>query len=339
MKRSYQYIAVILTSSFIAASCIRDIEFRGSEADPKIVVYSLLQPDSVITVSVARSHTVFDERYVPEQITDAVVRLYQDNVLLGTLTYVAPEPQPGYYQVTPYSKYVSDEIKPVYGSTYRIEVEEEGLAPVSAETKLPAQVPVIRIDTMETVQQEGNVVLITKIKFCDPAGTDNLYRLKVWSKTGVYFGDKTVPYDPMQPVFVNNMDCSYATSDEPLITPQQEDDVFGMFLQNSYNLFTDELISGKEYDLTLKINQVSHNADYFEFSHIYIELQSLTEGLYLYLRSYAAHRQTRENFLAEPVLVYTNIYNGLGVFGALSASFDTIRIGEYPVEGVRYEVR
>ena len=47
--------------------------------------------------------------------------------------------------------------------------------------------------------------------------------------------------------------------------------------------------------------------------------------------------QTNDAFITEPVLVYTNIENGLGVVGAMSSSTVTLKIGEYPVDGVTYE--
>ncbi|MGB3922882.1 MAG: DUF4249 family protein, partial [Bacteroidales bacterium] len=60
---------------------------------------------------------------------------------------------------------------------------------------------------------------------------------------------------------------------------------------------------------------------------------------YLYLQSYSVYGQTEGNPLAEPVPVYTNIINGLGIVGALSFSQDSLKIGEYPVEGVQYEMQ
>ena len=41
-------------------------------------------------------------------------------------------------------------------------------------------------------------------------------------------------------------------------------------------------------------------------------------------------------FLVEPVLVYSNIENGLGVFGAASNTIERINYGHYPVDGVYY---
>jgi hypothetical protein len=339
MKRILLYLPVLAILTLLTVACTEEIQFTGEKIDPKIVIYSLLQPENVITVSVAKSHAVFEERYVPKQITDAVVKLYRDGEFMETLTYVAPEPLSDYYQAVPYSEYVSQGVKPVYGSTYRIEVEIAGIKKASGEARLPDIIPVIGLDTTEDLQAEGNLLLEAKVRFSDPGGKNNFYRIAARSSEGLYYGDKTVPWSPEIPVTIYEADISYASDNDPVITPRKEEqDLFDMQVQNTYHIFSDDLISGKEYGLTLEINHRRPDTDYYEFSLFNFELQSITEDLYMYLRTSSAHMQTNDAFITEPVLVYTNIENGLGVVGAMSSSTVTLRIGEYPVDGVTYEV-
>lgn len=337
MKKLIIYFPAVMVLLLSSTSCESVIEFKGSEAEPKTVIYSLLHPDSLIRVSVAVSHAVFEERYEPKQIKDAVVRVFRDGLLIETLAYVPPGPRPDWYPADSYSRYMSLTNRPDYGSTYRIEVEIPGLSTATGEAILPEPVPVIRIDTGSVISEWGEKQLEVKVKFRDPAGVENLYRLTARGKGGEYFGNKEEPYLPFNPVVVTETDLSYGVWGEPLITPKQEDDIFGMYLQNTYSLFSDELIAGKEYDLTLRYNYKRLDTDYNEFTHSYFMLHSISRDLYLYLKSFSAHTQTRENFLAEPVMVYTNIINGLGVVGAMSTYTDSLKIGEYPVEGVFYE--
>lgn len=337
IKRVMKYIPVLIAIAFAAGSCESEIKFRGEGTDPKIVIYSLLHPDSLIRVSVGVSHAVFDERYVPKQIQNAVVRVFRDGALLETLRYVTPGARPDWYPDDPYSRYESETYRPDHGSVYRIEVEIPGYNTASGEAVLPETVPIIRIDTTSTVTEWGERLLVVKVKFRDPAGKENHYRMTARGIAGTYYGNKGEPYTPFSPVRVTESDLSYGVLGEPLITPKQEDDIFGMYLQNTYSLFTDELVAGKEYDLTLRYNYKRPDTQYFEFEHMYFMLHSLSHDLYLYLKSLSAHMQTRENFLAEPVMVYTNVANGLGVVGAMSTSSGLFRAGEYPVDGVNYE--
>jgi len=339
MKKLIIYVASVVVMLISSISCESVIEFKGSEAEPKTVIYTILQPDSLITVSVAESHAVFEERYEPGQITDAVVRLYRDGEFMETLTYVPAEPVPDYYPANPYSKYVSQVTRPVHGSTYRIEAELTGMGKASGEARLPDPVTITGIDTSTVLNEWGERQIIVKLRFRDPAGTENLYRLSARAINGIYTGDKEEPISPLMPVVVTETDISYGAYSEPLISPKQEDDIFGMYLQNTYNLFTDELISGKDYSLTLQYGYRYPDIEYYEFDHACFSLHSISRDLYLYLQSYSAHIQTRDNFLAEPVLVYTNVTGGLGVVGAMSTSADSVKIGEYPVDGVVYEYR
>jgi hypothetical protein len=338
MYRMIKYINVAAVTLFSLSSCESIIEFKGEVTGPKIVIYALLQPDSLVTVSIAEGHSVFERKYEPRQITDAVVRLYKDGTLTETLAYVPPEPQPDYAPASQYSRYVSNDIKPGFGSTYMIEVEVPGLGTASGKTQLPAPVPITGIDTLAKTADWGEKHLVVKLNFRDPEGEENLYRLTARELEGMYDGDRNEPYSPEIPVSVIENDISYGTYGEPLIAPRREDDIFGMYLNNSYYLFTDELIAGKEYTLTMEYRHSQPDTSYYEFSHLYFMLQSVSRDLYLHLQSYSAHMQTNDNFLAEPVPVYTNITNGLGIVGAMSTSVISLKRGEYPVEGVYYDL-
>lgn len=340
MKRLRSFLPLALFMLSAATACESDIEFKGSEVEPKIVIYSLLNPDSLVAVTIAESRAVFDTRYEPRQISDASVRLYRDGELIEILQYVPGDPVPHYYPADPYSRYVSMSHKPVPGSTYRIEVDIDGLESAWGETGLPELVPVMSVDTGSvTFGDYGGEVKI-KMKFRDPADTHNYYRLTARALTGIYQGSPDEPYDPAFPVIVYESDIGYGSLSEPLIAPQQEDDMFGMYMRNDFYLFMDELIDGKEYSLTLGYNYPGPpDTDHYEFMHAYFSLHAITRDIYLYLRSYSAQRQTIDNFLAEPVPVYSNVTGGLGVVGAETVSTGELKAGDFPVEGVYYDFR
>jgi hypothetical protein len=339
MNRHKRYPAVLVIMALTVISCETDIIYKGPETEPKPVIYALLRPDSLVTVTVSKSHPVFDVPYIPGQITDATVRLYRDDTLLETLTYQAPEAAPDWAPVSPYSRYVSATYKPEYGHRYRVEVEVPGLPMAYGEASLPTPVTVEVADTSSSLAEWGYRVLTVKLRFRDPAGEDNFYRITANSLRGIYYGNRDVPYDNETAVTVYEDDISYGILSDPLITPRQEDDIFGMTVANAYYLFLDELIAGKEYLLQFTYEGGYPDRSYYEFLHAWFRLSTITEDLYLYLKSYAAHRQTNDNFLAEPVPVYTNITNGLGVVGAMSTTVDSVAVGEYPVDGVLYDIR
>lgn len=337
MRKMIKYLPASALLALALISCETTIDYKGPETEPKTVIYALLHPDSLVSVSVAESRSVFKVPWKPRQIPNAVVRLYRDGELLETLKYKEPEPLPDYAPPNPYSKYVSQTIKPEYGHIYRIEAEVPGFKKAYGEAKLPSPVTAEVTDTSSRDAGYGYREMTVRVKFRDPAGEENYYRVSADVLQGTYFGDKQAPYDPMVPVTLQESDISYGSLSDPLIAPRQEDDFFDMYMPNRYYLFKDDLIPGKEYSLKLTYNGFYPRTDYYEFLYAWFRLNTITRDLYLYLQSYSAHTQAQDNFLAEPVPVYTNVSGGLGVVGAMSTVSDSLKIGEYPVEGVPYE--
>ncbi|NLE36339.1 MAG: DUF4249 domain-containing protein [Bacteroidales bacterium] len=320
-----------------AIACETVIDYKGPETEPKVVIYALLHPDSLVKVTISESHTVFQVPWQPRQIKDATVRVYRDGELLETLTYVEPPPVPDYYPLNPNSQYISFTTKPEYGHIYRIEAEVPGFAKAYGETQLPVPVAVEVADTSSQLMGYGYREMTVKLKFRDPGVSENYYKVSATTMWGIYRGDKSGPYNPESAVSVSEIDISYGFGSDPLISPRQDDDLFDMSVPNNYNIFSDELISGKEYTLRCASKIDYPDTDYYEFVHRLYRLSTITKDLYLYLQSYAAYSYTNDNFLAEPVPVYTNITNGLGVVGAMSTMSASVKIGDFPVDGVNYE--
>ncbi len=343
MKKALLYLPLVAALVLLNQSCEDTIEFKGRETEPKIVLYSILQPDSLVTVTISKSHSIMDYKYEPAQITNAMVRLYRDGEFVENLTYVAPPLQSEYEDPVPYSKYVSQEVTPIQGCTYRIEADVPGLKSVAGETSLPGSVPIVQIDT--SVEYDASwgewessryINMYTKVRFIDPAEVENYYMVSISQKRGGYLGDTSVPFNPDTRVGVDEEESFFGDNEEPLLSPDRGEDVFGMYISNVFSAFSDELISARQYDLNLKINYEEPDTSYYEFIHFDVKLHTITEDLYLYLQSYSAHIQTDGDFFSEPVVVYTNVENGLGIVGAKVTSNAVIEVGRYPVEGVLY---
>jgi hypothetical protein len=344
MKKITVNILVVAVLTIISGSCEEIIEFKGVDAEPKIVLYSKFELNKEISLTLARSYAIFDATFRPAQISNAVVKLYRDGEYAATLTYKpAQAPQYG-YPPDPISTYIATGISPEPGSLYRIEAEVPGLPPVWAEVSLPEPVAIVSIDTTmtkrvyeDTYYSHTDILIKAKVRFSDPADKENYYRITVMSLSGSYSGQKNMPYDPEMPVMVHYNTVWYPAANDPLINPQREDDLFGSPQENRYSLFSDELISGRSYELKLDMAFSARDTTLYEFTHFIVDLQSISKDLYLYLISSSAHERSKDNPLAEPVIVYSNVNNGLGVIGAVTSSRSTIKYGQYPVTGVKYE--
>ena len=78
-------------------------------------------------------------------------------------------------------------------------------------------------------------------------------------------------------------------------------------------LFDDEMFNGTEKEILIDF------FDYKSFEYT-LELTSVSESYYTYIRSLRAHYDNQDQFIfaGEPVQVFTNIENGLGVLGSMS---------------------
>ena len=111
---------------------------------------------------------------------------------------------------------------------------------------------------------------------------------------------------------------------------------------SNYTLFSDQLFNGKEYELDFFLpNSMPYKliqADTLKggFYWIYVELQSLSKDVYLYIKSIDGADNITNGLFNEPYQVYSNIKNGIGIWGTYSSSIDTLKVGVYPIEGVEY---
>lgn len=186
------------------------------------------------------------------------------------------------------------------------------------------------------------------MKFADPADEVNFYRLVINYRIGKNQWYRNTDGDTIKLVQV--MDYIYSNSaiasDDPVFSTNENADemLLGSTNQSGLTIFSDALLNGKAYNLTFYLNE---NIFYYfrekgmdttrgDFYRVTIELQSLTKDTYYYFKSLGSFNWISQGFLTEPVLVYSNINNGIGIFGAFSSSINTIQNGEYPIEGISY---
>ena len=93
-------------------------------------------------------------------------------------------------------------------------------------------------------------------------------------------------------------------------------------------MLSDQGINGETYNLKLQHYTVS-DADTTDIAgiHGYLYLKSVTKDYYWYQRSINNYYNSEGNPFAEPVVIYTNITNGRGIFYGSSA--DSFRFDIY----------
>jgi len=116
--------------------------------------------------------------------------------------------------------------------------------------------------------------LVAKVRFDDPGGRDNYYMVSAGRKTVIITVIQRT-WSPGSSVSVTENDLYLGADDEPLIAPNLNEDPLGIY-SNNFRVFTDELIGGRQYDLTLKLSYMKPDTAHYEFSCSQIYLQSIT---------------------------------------------------------------
>ena len=81
-------------------------------------------------------------------------------------------------------------------------------------------------------------------------------------------------------------------------------------------LFSDHLFDGKSY--SLRGNFQTYDLTSADSAVVELRLHTISESYYKYLKSRQAHFDTKENLLAVPVIVYSNVEEGTDFLGGYS---------------------
>ena len=138
------------------------------------------------------------------------------------------------------------------------------------------------------------------LTFKDPGETKNYYEVKVL-QDGYYIRNQ----DTIR--FVNNLFV------EP-IDPAQSNDNFN----GASKLLDDNLFNGKNHVFRMRLRSYRFNQQ--ESTRVRVILQSVTESYYRYFATQSLQNNTSGDPFAQPVQVFTNVENGLGIFAGYSTS-------------------
>ena len=357
MKNKTIYLLLIVLSQM---SCTQFIDLNDDSIEPILVLNSVITPDSTIKVEVYRNASIYEVKKMA--VKNAEILLYENGQELDKLKleyHVTENPyyeEEGGEQFDTTFFYTSANAIAKQGCSYKITASAPGFDAVSAETTIPAPMPILRIDTSsiyqyfyDSINTYGNESLIFNfdILINDQANTENYYRLVMCIENGRLRTD-TTGVEPIDYIMVSDWGSESFKTQSAVFTTQNEDansNIIGA-PQNKYKIFNDELFDGKEYPLKVSdengtnwygsTNETRYKMHKGEFYRFTFYLHSITKATYLYYKSFEMQLFYNDMPFVEPVTVYSNVDNGAGVFGSYSASKYEVTFGEYPVEGMEY---
>ena len=192
------------------------------------------------------------------------------------------------------------------GDQLRFEVRSSEFDNATAEVTVPKSPQVISFDTVRTEvsPDDYEVKLRFALQLNDPAG-NNYYNL--------YPKDALSSFTSSDPVFTD------LTAVDDIENLFGENEYYG---RGQYNLFTDKFFDGSEYTLTMETYwYLGEEYEYYQ-EPFTLEVTCMDSNFYQYFRSYRAYSNNDPESLigmfTEPVQVYSNVKNAVGVVAAQS---------------------
>lgn len=298
MKTLYknQLLSLLIMATVLLASCEKTINVNVPPYAHKLVVNCNTMTGDELFISVSKSAQIKDRKNHPDLvINDAVVKLYIDGAYAETLNYDSAQGyQSGHYTHA--------------GGVYTIKVSAAGYDDVAATVTAPPAVAITGITRVPYARkdQDGNEQDALTLTFSDPPVAGDYYIIKV---NGIM--DSTFYYNSN--FCVNSPDAGVETNASDLVDANTCLDNNGIFLR-------DDLFNGQRKELKLYVQSMVIQPQYNGVDSVYasIELLHVTEAYFRYLKSNKVADESNGNPFSEPVNVYSNITNGLGIFAIVS---------------------
>lgn len=305
-------IIISVAVIFILSSCEKKLDIDIPDGQKHIVLNGIINPDCLIQVSVSKSQNILDNDDI-QYLTDADVKLYKNDEFIENLIHS----DSGLFKST---------VFPEIGANYRINVDYDNLTSVYAHNTLKNPVDIFSVDTViEVHTQNGGgedpyqeYEIHYKIKIDDNGNTNDYYFLAL-SRISPYY-----EYIGEEYIFMGYVEYPeyYDTNDPVLRGSNNEFTLDGM----QGKVFSDELFNGTQHTIDISTNiyyEVFKDKSEQEYL-VNIKLLTVTEEIYRYITSYNLNQQSKYDPFAQPVQIYTNIENGLGLFSGYTMYVDSL---------------
>jgi len=277
-----------------------DVPYSGD----KMVLNAVQSPKGPWTIELTKTRYILDPRTTFEfpPVSGAVVTLFEED---GT-SHILPESTPGYYWIDRY---------PEEGKKYRIVAKANGYNDIGAETSVPKAVKIIDIKWDSTSVQvidpalpyyeqyysRGNIPFTLALS--DPMHEKNYYTVDVYYWYSHTYVDPQTQIE--QTDTLKGRVSTYVT--DPILAREED----------HKNRFSDFAINGQTYSVS--VNAIFNFNPESSVYRIEVALFSVSEDYFKYEDSRELFTQVEGDPFAQPVQIYTNVKDGLGIFAGFSS--------------------
>ncbi|WP_035468457.1 DUF4249 domain-containing protein [Algoriphagus mannitolivorans] len=284
----------------VSWGCEQYLEVELPNQGPQLVLNAMMEKDTV-KVYLTKSRSVLEgrEQEAFDLVEGARVTLTIPNGTVNSLHFEkndTPFGEDAFYWL-PVQNLESD-------ASYLIRAESLGLDPVQGAIKYPKEVPIKEL-SYTTIGPDAQYLESEILEFT--LSFEDLPGKNFFEVSADYFG-KSVQKD------------NHFYFGSPLIEPvnpgYKKD--FGIY---SGLLFDDALFKESKAEVKFRVS-VPRNAE-LEFS---LRFSHVTESYFRYRESVALQNKVRDDVFSQPVLVYSNLNNGMGVIQARNSQVKKLKL-------------
>jgi hypothetical protein len=321
-QKIYLYPLIFLAVCLV--KCTDEASLTLPDPDNKMVVNCVFSANSEI-------HLRLLESYNNDLIINASAQLYSGGEFIGTFEYMKQQ----VYKIPGYL--------PVPGTQYSITINAKGFADIYAEDYIPNNTPILDIIHTDSAgynyEFNYNYANLT-ISFEDTPHVENFYEVVIFSKIDINameITDSIVDETTIEFYNLLKQELRYRTPDifsfDPIIQNEGFESNIGAVGSNqSYLLFSDDLINGKKTNLSINYIPYYARTSYIKVKErdIIIHFRSVSKNYYLYRKRIKKYIQYNNALvwrdLNDFVRLYSNIEDGYGLFAGYVDFIDTISL-------------
>lgn len=310
LHQSYLFILAVLF--FLVSSCEKEVELKQKEERQKLAVICSFSPDEPFSIHVSKSHSLFSEQPQDDITSEALVEICEADILIEKIL-----PSPNGSVEDRGTKFQSISATPKTQKKYTLKIKMDGVEPITAISVIPNPVEISRVETGNTTslwlgednQDKEKYAIETTVTFTDPPSQADFYQINFYQELTAL--TPNVLGDTLKTIMASLGE--WFSIDETV-----------SFNQNVIDhgfLFKDFTFDGTTKELTFEPVFVYKFTEYNP-TGIIVELRTVSKEYYYYYSSvYQQQKQLGEKGnkpFSDPVVVYSNVKNGYGVFAGYS---------------------
>jgi len=279
------------------------------EKDSKVVVNAFFRPEAPFSVNLTTSNFILDVQTV-NPLSGARVTISNETGVFEELVYNGD----GNYVGT---RIVEQE------RNFSLNIQASGFEDLSAIDFIPNEIPVTEFEVDRNLKGVNidDVGYPSTITFNDPLGEANYYALEIIvlevtnaNNSGNFLDGEVAElfFEDTDVNIIQNVDINISDDNQ---------EAFDSITSFPTLYFDDLGFSQETNEIQFFISPLNLRPSEFDDHEIYVVLKSISRAYYDYLRTVDFQREVIDlGVPADPVLIKSNVTNGLGVFGGYNFS-------------------